>query len=427
NISGNDAAKENYATGGGGGIYCDALWNQMVTIENNEIFLNSTWSDDCDGGGIHCHSPVCINNNTIADNTVMGRHGRGGGIYSWGTITLKGNIITGNKTMDSYSHGGGIFNEDSSSSGIIADSIISNNILSGPFSSGGGIYCYESDIRILNNIIYENTADHSGGGIFSGSEFYGNFPLIANCTIISNIVTPTFGHGGGIISLNSAPAVSNSILWNNQAELGKEISIICSGAYSSELTISYSDVEGGLDSVFEGTSCILHWGAGMIDANPLFVYDAVGDYHLTYPSPCKDTGDNTAVIDPIDFEGDPRIAWRGTVDMGADEFYTHMYCAGDFTPSGAIEGKLVGLPGTSPVSLFFGSGVLDPPMPTAWGNFHLHAPWFMFPMAPIPTNGVLVLPATIPATPPAPYDLPMQALIGLDPDSLSNLYVLEVR
>ncbi|MHC4945332.1 MAG: hypothetical protein ACYTG7_20140 [Planctomycetota bacterium] len=30
-------------------------------------------------------------------------------------------------------------------------------------------------------------------------------------------------------------------------------------------------------------------------------------------------------------------------------------------------------------------------------------------------------------TPPAPYDLPMQALIGLDPDSLTNLWVLEVR
>jgi len=46
---------------------------------------------------------------------------------------------------------------------------------------------------------------------------------------------------------------------------------------------------------------------------------------------------------------------------------------------------------------------------------------------PIPANGVLVLPATIPATPPAPYDLPMQALIGMNPDSLTNLWLLEVR
>jgi hypothetical protein len=64
---------------------------------------------------------------------------------------------------------------------------------------------------------------------------------------------------------------------------------------------------------------------------------------------------------------------------------------------------------------------------TVWGEFHLQAPWFLIPLVPIPANGVLVLPATIPGTPPAPYDLPMQALIGLDPDSLTNLYVLEVR
>jgi hypothetical protein len=92
-----------------------------------------------------------------------------------------------------------------------------------------------------------------------------------------------------------------------------------------------------------------------------------------------------------------------------------------------IEGKLVGLPGTSSVGLFLGSGVLEPPVATAWGNFYLQAPWLMLPLVPIPGDGVLVLPARIPATPPAPYDLPMQALIGLDPDSLSNLCVLEVR
>jgi hypothetical protein len=33
----------------------------------------------------------------------------------------------------------------------------------------------------------------------------------------------------------------------------------------------------------------------------------------------------------------------------------------------------------------------------------------------------------IPPSPQAPFDLPMQALIGLDPDSLTNLFVLEVR
>ncbi|MHC4942791.1 MAG: hypothetical protein ACYTG7_07195 [Planctomycetota bacterium] len=115
------------------------------------------------------------------------------------------------------------------------------------------------------------------------------------------------------------------------------------------------------------------------------------------------------------------------MDMGADEFYTHLYVTGDKSPGGSIQGKLVGLPGTSSVGLFFGSGILETPLPTAWGGFHLQAPWCLIPLFPIPADGVLKLPALIPHTPPAPYDLPLQALIGLSPDSLTNLEVLEVR
>jgi hypothetical protein len=40
---------------------------------------------------------------------------------------------------------------------------------------------------------------------------------------------------------------------------------------------------------------------------------------------------------------------------------------------------------------------------------------------------LLILPTTLPATPQAPYDIAMQALVGLDWNSLTNLYVLEVR
>ncbi|MHC4946319.1 MAG: hypothetical protein ACYTG7_25170, partial [Planctomycetota bacterium] len=180
--------------------------------------------------------------------------------------------------------------------------------------------------------------------------------------------------------------------------------------------VTYSNIEGGWS------------GTGNIDDDPQFVYPFENDFHLTYNSPCRDSGDNRAVAELHDIEGNPRIAWGGTVDMGADEFYTHLYVTGDETPGGSIQGKLVGLPGTTPTGLFLGSGVLDPPLPTTWGNFHLQAPWLLIPLVPIPGDGVLVLPATIPTTPPAPYDLPMQALIGLEPDSLTNLYgILDAR
>ena len=183
-------------------------------------------------------------------------------------------------------------------------------------------------------------------------------------------------------------------------------------------------MKGGKVSIYVESGSTLTWGTGMINANPLFVNAVNGDFHLTYPSPCKDTGDNTAVTEPYDFEGDPRIAY-GTVDMGADEFYTHLYWTGNATPGGNVEIKFVGLPGTAPVGLCIGTGVIDPSIPSMWGDWYLQFP-IIGPMnlgSITSPEGVLIVPGTIPASPPAPYSLPMQALIGTE---LTNLCVLEV-
>ncbi|MHC4942263.1 MAG: right-handed parallel beta-helix repeat-containing protein [Planctomycetota bacterium] len=492
------------ASGGGGGIRCE---ESSPTITNNTITGNSTVYNGggiaCDesdpsimnniisansankwGGGIHCkdHSSPDILNNIISDNSA-GKDGGGIMCYMKSTATIKNNVITGNSIVEEYGYGGGIccMNSDATISGntisyndgdfgggitcFDSDPLITVNFISGntafdgggilcelytspiidgniilsnvaweyPFEGGGGITCNECTATISNNLIAGNMG-YDGGGIFAE----GPGVTLLNNTISGNIAA----FGGGISIPYSTVTITNTILWNNDAAYGKEI---CIGfLYSAELTISYSDVAGGQENVYVGSSSILNWGPGMIDVDPVLVdpgywddngtpgdpgddFWVDGDFHLTYNSLCRDTGDNSAVAESCDFEGDPRIAWSGTVDMGADEFYTHLYCTGDYIPGGSIEGKLVGLPGTSPVSLFLGSGVLDPALPTAWGNFHLQAPWLLIPLVPIPGDGVLVLPATIPGTPPAPYDLPMQALIGLEPDSLTNLYVLEVR
>jgi hypothetical protein len=153
------------------------------------------------------------------------------------------------------------------------------------------------------------------------------------------------------------------------------------------------------------------------------------DFHLTFNSPCRDTGDNTAVTELTDYEGDMRIAY-GTVDMGADEFYTHLYHTGDATPGGKVEIKFVGLPGTSPLAICSGAGVLDNPIPTNWGEWW-NEWWLEFPiigpigLGSIPSlDGVYVLPATLPPDIPGPYSIPMQAFVG---DSLTNLCVMEVE
>jgi formylglycine-generating enzyme required for sulfatase activity len=104
--------------------------------------------------------------------------------------------------------------------------------------------------------------------------------------------------------------------------------------------------------------------------------------------------------------------------------YPHFYCTGELTPGSIVKGKIVGKPGTTPVGLFLGFSLLDPPMNHMWGLFHLNSPWFLIgPLGMIPKDGVMTLGATLPSTS-GPYDVCFQALIG---DELSNAFIMEVR
>jgi hypothetical protein len=164
----------------------------------------------------------------------------------------------------------------------------------------------------------------------------------------------------------------------------------------------------------------------MMDADPLFADIDHLDLHIFHHSPCRNAGDDNAPGLPAeDFEGDPRIA-HGAVDLGADEFATHLYYTGDATPGGSVKIKLAGLPGAAPVGLCIGTGILDPPLPSPWGPWHLAFPISgPLDLGTIPSpEGMLVYSGSLPTTPPGPYTLPMQAIVG---DALTNCCVLEVE
>lgn len=190
----------------------------------------------------------------------------------------------------------------------------------------------------------------------------------------------TAANKGGALHcrLNGNSTVINAILWNDTGVAGKEIRL----DNNSKVAIEYSDLEGGQASVEVCTGCALNWGSGMIDEDPLFV--DTDDLQLTFLSPCRDAGGVSTAL-----------------------------------------GNLVGDPGTAPVGLFLGAELLDPPMPTLWGAFHIKPPYVLLaPLGAISSNGLLILPVTLPATIPAPYDVPMQAMIG---SKFTNLCILEVR
>jgi parallel beta-helix repeat protein len=283
-----------------------------------------------------------------------------------------------------------------------SDSVLEGfTIVNGQYGSGGGVYCDAASPTIRNCVIANNFATR-GGGIYC----YYSSPTVTNNTIYNNDAS---AEGGGLFAKgDSFPKVRNTILWNNEAPSGPEI-----GTDGGVPSVLYCDVEGG-------------WpGTGNIDANPKLVEPSELDMHLKWTSPCRDAGWNSAAgLPDFDFEGDPRKT-DGTADMGADEFHKRFYYHGEPYPGYSITGRIVGVPGSAPVGFWMGLGVLEikwySPM---YGTWYL-APPFLFSglLGPIPADGVMDLPAPVPGTPPAPYELYLQAFIG---DAFSNLLTLRI-
>ncbi len=253
----NNIIEQNVVDEYGGGILVGI--NCSPTITGNTIKLNSA---DLSGGGIFiqydCH-PV-ITGNTIDDNSA------------------------------SLGSGGGIYLQDNCHPEITNNTITNNSAV----SWGGGLYCAGGDgiqaPTVTNNLFIGNWADE-GGGAISCNVF--DSMTLSNNTITGN---SSITYGGGVECYQSTLVMINTICWNNTAPTGPEI-WVGDTVQPSTLTISFSDVDGGMDSVRVFPGCTLNWGAGMIDADPIFVTGPDGDCYLSQvaagqltDSPCVNTG-----------------------------------------------------------------------------------------------------------------------------------------
>ena len=234
-------------------------------------------------------------------------------------------VLTGFTIRNGHSAGGGGIHCDRSSPTLINLRVIENW-----GNDGGGIFLTSSDATLVNVIIADNSTPNFGGGIFmvrsnpsiSRTTIYGNFdgtngggmflydsnPTLLNVTIYGN--STRMGGGGGIYSSSDSDVtLNNCIIWDNTPT-----QITMNGRENQEsiLTVSYSDIEGGEDDIELGDEYVdIEWLDGNIDQDTLFTNPDEGDYHLTADSPCIDTGDPEADLDP-----------DGTrSDMGA--FYFH--------------------------------------------------------------------------------------------------------
>ncbi len=94
------------------------------------------------------------------------------------------------------------------------------------------------------------------------------------------------------------------------------------GDRGSHATVIHCDIEGGQSNSSISSNSTVEWGEGYIDADPLFVDAANGDFHLQAGSPAMDSGTGTygeAEAPKVDFDGYLRPCGEG-FDMGAFEF-----------------------------------------------------------------------------------------------------------
>lgn len=366
----------------GGGIAC--LNGSSPIIRNNIIEANTHKSL---GGGITCmgSSPV-ISGNRIRTND----GGIGGGIlcHNGSNPSIEYNRISGNEAKK----GGGICCENGSSP-IIHDNLIHGNKSDSEGLGGGGISCYNSSPVITNNTICGNDAGEGGGG---GLFCFGDFDI----------------------------DIVNTIFCKNTAYYGPEIFMDdLTSTPPNTVRFRYSSLESGLSSVWVGFGCTFVWGPNAILFGPNFVQYHEDDLHLKDISALINQGDNSAVIGPCDYDGNPRIS-DGTVDMGADEFHKHLYYTGDTSPGGMVNIKCIGEYGVSPVWVWVGLDLYKTPVPTSHGLWYLSPPVQGVPLGMMLFGGVKRLPAVIPPSTPVLTYFYLQALIG---DELSDLLILQVN
>ncbi|SVD25559.1 uncharacterized protein METZ01_LOCUS378413, partial [marine metagenome] len=222
----------------GGGIfirYAEPTLSNLIIKEN--IAEN--------GGGIASDdgflSPI-LDSLYIFDNTA---NSIGGGIF----ISRSSPIMASMTLIDNISsNGGGIAIQNNSDGTVFNNSVVKNNTAN---VTGGGMVLKEIDNVETNDILIAGNEALQGGGIeivnADGLE-------LENLTIADNIALESIG--GAIGSYSSSFSIVNSIIYENGPEA---ISFYTNGDPCS-ITASYSDIEGGQDSIGVNDNGTVTWG-----------------------------------------------------------------------------------------------------------------------------------------------------------------------
>ena len=216
----------------------------------------------------------------------------------------------------------------SETSYVVIDGVSVTGATSGPWNASG-ISLWNSDNTIIKNCkIYGNTIGISNG--YSSSALINN--LIVNnefigiilhgenseSIVMNNTISNNGGYGIDYRGMQQI-IIKNNIITNNTALWGG-IGICASytQGYLTPSIVSYNNVYGHSNNC-DYRDCGTNAGSdNNISVNPLFL-DSPVDFHLSYNSPCVDTGDNNIYeLVNNDLDGNSRLSGI-YIDMGAYE------------------------------------------------------------------------------------------------------------
>jgi len=301
---------------GGGPIVRDCTIFLVQAPHGGGIFVDGTGATIC---------RPRIERTFVLGARAVAANGRGGGLCAGeADVTITDSYFV-SCTLAVNSFGGGIYLDGPGDSEINRSYIIGCGGPAGATGAGGGIYAYQTDLRMTqcsvdscgcdwgaglffwatggeslyleNSLFTENIATALGGAARVGGPATS---LVRNCTLLDNSVTG--GGVGGLAPYQGTHTIVNSILWGN----GDDIS----ATGGATLALLYSCVED------------LDVGVSVIHNDPMFT--AAGAFPRLAPgSPCVDAGTNTGAPS-MDYEGRSRPAdgdgdGTAVVDIGATE------------------------------------------------------------------------------------------------------------
>ena len=294
-------------TGGAGVWLCKKGQVKHCLIQNNTY----TYSGNCLGGGVG-NNAADKNTDVQVDDCIIknNKASHGGGVRVRGTVInsiIENNLTEANPAGGVHLQGGRLVN-----------SIVRANT----GKETGGVRAY-GKCDVINNLIYNNTANGSIGGLSIESALSN---VIGNTIVCNNQLTGTGSQAGvkidngkdsnGDFKLNpNGTFFVNNVVWGNMSNGTVESQQVyyISRYDKSAGQRSYNAIMGQSSDDSAVTSIKL------TEDNPGFADPANGDFSLLETSPLIDFGNKDKVSVAQDLAGNNRIV-NTTVDLGCYEY-----------------------------------------------------------------------------------------------------------